>query len=184
MKSYKLLDLLDEASKLSPKLISDEMIYIKRTLDIEAKINTLRDSKVILADYLDLFEYLEDDKKNILANTLLQILSYISSTSKSSGALERFRKGKIKSFDEKSAYLSSLHQKAKELLRFFKARKEINGKLNTKSKISISKNNLFKHLQTLEDREEIINSEIDYHVTTFFHQLKETKAIIAAIGIK
>lgn len=184
MKSYKILDLLDEASNLKPKIISDEMIYIKRTLEIEAKINTIRNSKVILPDYLDLFEYLDHDKKNTLAHTLLQLLSYISSTSKANGALDRFRKGKIKSFDDRSASLSALHKKAKELLRLFKARSEIDKKLNDLSKTNISKNNPFKQLLATENREDIINTEIEYHINAFFHLLKETKAIIAAIGIK
>lgn len=182
MKSYKIIDLFEEASSLQPKTISNEMIRMKRILDVESKIKTLRDSKVILPDYLDLFEHLENDKKNILANNLLQILSYISSTTKAHGALDRFRKGKIKSFDEKSSSLSALHQEARILLKYFKAQKELNEKLNDTSKIS--RHNPLKKLQADENREGLINDKITLRLDSFFQQLKETKAIIAAIGIK
>lgn len=181
-----ILELLDIGHSLKPKVIPQAMLDLKRKLDTKVKIEALRESKSIPPEYLELFDFPEIDAyKNVIADTLLQIFSYISSTHSKKIVLAEFKTSKKSNINTTS--LSQLYIETKSLLRLLKSAAEVEEHIKDREKNKIKKNNVLKN--NLEDidgetSKEKIKKRIKNDIHLYLQFLKEARASIAAEGMK
>lgn len=186
-------ELLRISKNLKPKVISQEMINHKRELGIESKIASLRESKSIPPEYLDLLAFPQvEAHRDIIVDILIQVFAYISSTHTNKIVMSEFKKSKKSNLNATS--LSELYAETKTLLKLLKSAEEVRiFKENPNNKkLKISKKNVFSKKNEIindEDEEpaeqsaEKINLRLRREISTYIQMLKEAKASIAAEGM-